>query len=626
MAKKRAKGANFRLAFSKVGKVLTGVSLAVLVVSSLMEAALTITTIPLENKDGIPTGWAELASGSMPARLTMPITYWDQREDPYNGGRGGDHEGRQFEWQRWVSAHGLNHGSGLQQGIVQDRLGANGFPVPSYTSIAEARAAGIALSSRGVVGHNPVRPEDPFYRWFNEVPGLSKRFDRTIDFHLVGDFTYQAGGNGRDFFPLDSIPEAMEFSRGDFTNNRPHRNFHFTTAFQTPFVVEANGTEEFQFSGDDDVWVFLNGRLVIDLGGLHQILHGSFRIGEADASGHIPVYSTVGGVTTVFHDVGLKAGEPTMLHFFHAERSTDESNLLITFRYMNVATAQVDVNPDEIVESPCEPLLINQSVSNTDPFSSLQVVGMTSWLNPGTEYDPSGGFINFNDGVSLQYSFNPNSDNWKTITLNPPSTNKDNSLFKEGPIILSPMGQSGDTVYFRYSFQANNCADGLFNVLSVKTESTGGNQRVENNVTPIIPIARVDLPQIGEENYEIFEFDIEPEPELDIEPGQGSTDLPPTIEEDDLEQDHSILFRVPNTGIGRIIFSKWWLVGCLATFAIIFALWRLNENYIIRHNLRGDAKTKPKAKPRAKTSGTKNFKVISPKSKTKTTASKNKKK
>ena len=462
-----------RLAFSKIGRVLTGFALTVLIISGLVGTARTITTVSLENQEGVPLGWVELASGTTPPRLVMPVTFYDQREDQFDGI---SHEGRQFEWLR----HGGNPGYGLQQGIVQSRIGADGKPVPSYSSIEATQNAGFALVNRGVFGNNPVQPSDPFYRWFNEVDGLSKRFDSTLEFRLMADGSYQAGGSGRNFFPLDSIPEAMAFSAGDYNRNTGH-NFHFTMQFQTPIIVEADGTEEFFFSGDDDVWVFLNGHLVFDLGGVHEILHGSFRIGTPNADGSIPIHSTAAGVSTTIPDIGLKAGEPAQLQLFYAERSTAEANALITIRNMNVANTLINTSPDEIVESPCEPVLINQSVSNADVYSPIKITGMTSWLNSGTAYNLDGGFVNFNDNAVLQYSFNPDSDSWTDITLNPPSNGSNNSLFQQGAITLKPKGQSGDTVHFRYRFQSNNCEQGLFNVLSVMTETLTGSRRVDSD-------------------------------------------------------------------------------------------------------------------------------------------------
>ncbi len=130
-----------------------------------------------------------------------------------------------------------------------------------------------------------------------------------------------------------------------------------------PMKISADGTEQFWFSGDDDVWVYLNGQLVLDLGGLHSDTQGSFHI---DANGN--VVSTVDNVAdpacrvqnvkdprttdyntynsqvenacprapkTYTYSLGLKTGDVVNLDFFYAERSTTESNTHITITNMN---------------------------------------------------------------------------------------------------------------------------------------------------------------------------------------------------------------------------------------------------------------------------------------------------
>jgi cysteine-rich repeat protein len=101
------------------------------------------------------------------------------------------------------------------------------------------------------------------------------------------------------------------------------------------------GGEHFKFSGDDDAWVFVNGRLAIDLGGLHSRLNGQFDL-DADTDG--PGADTADGTanvvtdlqtTAVKVDLGLKPNGIYEVVMFQAERNECGSNFTVTLKDFN---------------------------------------------------------------------------------------------------------------------------------------------------------------------------------------------------------------------------------------------------------------------------------------------------
>jgi fibro-slime domain-containing protein len=139
--------------------------------------------------------------------------------------------------------------------------------------------------------------KESFDQWYSNVDGVNQPY--FISFFLVPNgtkYTFRS----TPFFPLDW--------RGWGNQDNAH-NFHFTTEVHTEFVF--NGGETFGFSGDDDLWVFVNRMLAIDLGGPHSSMTREIMLDDIAAS------------------FGLTKGQRYPLDLFHAERHTDESNFQI---------------------------------------------------------------------------------------------------------------------------------------------------------------------------------------------------------------------------------------------------------------------------------------------------------
>jgi len=170
------------------------------------------------------------------------------------------------------------------------------------------------------------------------------------------------------FFPLDG--KGFNDQLDDF--NGISHNYAFTSQVNAEFTYR--GDEIFSFIGDDDFWVFINGQLVIDLGGVH--LAHCRTIDLTGTGGKITVTPTGGGpyirypgttvpilnegdecpnsqITSENFTIHLVIGMTYKLRIFHAQRHTHRSNFAIITN-MNLKS-QTDLNVCREGMSPCSP-------------------------------------------------------------------------------------------------------------------------------------------------------------------------------------------------------------------------------------------------------------------------------
>lgn len=213
---------------------------------------------------------------------------------------------------------------------------------------------------------------------------------------------------GAMFVVDDAVREYPDLDttlRGDDGNQH---NFHYTIASHSKFVYKEKSGQYFYFSGDDDVYVFVNRHLHLDLGGAHNQLEGEVYLDD--------LYDQQLAGTK---DWGIVPGQPVNLDLFYMERHSTGSNFYAKMNLkLAVDTVDFDFGYDAIPYgylvdldygfSVLRELNTNKNINFTDNFGN--VIGADGFK--------------LADGISLR-------DNKLTVTVTDKDGNADASRSRE---------------------------------------------------------------------------------------------------------------------------------------------------------------------------------------------------
>lgn len=250
-----------------------------------------------------------------------------------------------------------------------------------------------------------------------------------------GKLWFNSGESGYGFFPFNNntINHTGEDVRNDL-------NYGFGMALSVDFTVPKDGKIDdqdvtFTFTGDDDVWIYIDGKLVVDLGGDHKdasctlnFANNSTTYATGLNSKSVTSASSVYSLTDVMK--GSTKNTVHKLQMFYMERGLIESNLQVEFSFTpvdNKLTTTKTVNTVNVNDGIKDAVAaadsftftnVNNGSGNTDhsPLGSKEYFlteksGSTSSPVSGTD-----GSYSMKNGSSAVFTNITDVGNWLTVS------------------------------------------------------------------------------------------------------------------------------------------------------------------------------------------------------------------
>ena len=278
--------------------------------------------------------------------------------------------------------------AGFVQGLAKDKL------VNGNLSIIDKYTNGTSFFP--TVNTNPYVYKEILSNWkfpFEKLQNGYYYFNSN-EHHLLKDYSTKTlklhRGSKSGFFPFNKC--------SDDTSIVSNRDLAFSVKLEIPFTMTNDGKifneatdmyEDmvFNFSGDDDVWVYVDDQLVLDLGGCHVELQGNIDFARNEVY-YQNIYNVETGQNEVavnkkaFADGMLSPGAHT-LTLFYMERAGGESNLIASFNLQSggVQANYIDIDTNKVLETESQ----SGAVGNEVTTSAKNIEGYTLVKKPEIE-------------------------------------------------------------------------------------------------------------------------------------------------------------------------------------------------------------------------------------------------